>query len=132
MISMNQKLKILPPTIRDKKRYIAFEVIFQGNLVREDIIGMILDASLYLYGACGTGKFDIWVVKLWNCSKAEYPNNSNNEKKIKGILRCRREEVDSVMAIIPTITKFRGKNVVFHTLGISGTIKSATKNFIKL
>jgi ribonuclease P/MRP protein subunit POP5 len=132
MISMNQKLKILPPTIRDKKRYIAFEVIFQGNMIREDIIGMILDSSLYLYGACGTGKFDIWVVKLWNCSSEEHHDNSNNEKKIKGILRCRREEVDSVRAVISTITKFRGNNVVFHTLGISGTIKSVTKNFIKL
>jgi len=129
---MNHKLKILPPTLRDKKRYIAFEVLFQGEMTREDIINTLLDASLYLYGAYGTGKFDLWVVKLWNCNKKEYSDNLNNEKKIKGILRCRREEVNSVRAVIPTITKFRGKNVVFHTLGISGTIKSATKNFIKL
>jgi ribonuclease P/MRP protein subunit POP5 len=132
MISMNQKLKILPPTMRDKKRYIAFEVIFKGNMEREDIIGMILDASLYLHGAYGTGKFDIWVVKLWNCSNQGSADNFKNEKKIKGILRCRRGEVDSVRAVLPTITKFRGNDVVFHTLGISGTIKSATKNFIKL
>jgi ribonuclease P/MRP protein subunit POP5 len=129
---MNHKLKILPPTLRDKKRYIAFEVIFQGEMTREDIINTLLDASLYLHGAYGTGKLDIWVVKLWNCDINEYSDNLNNEKKIKGILRCRREEVNSVRAVIPTITKFRGKNVVFHTLGISGTIKSATKNFIKL
>ncbi len=128
---MIQKLKILPPNLRDKKRYIAFEVTSQGSLGREDVISMLLDASLYLHGACGTGKFDIWVVKLWRCKDSKDPLGVN-EYRIKGILRCRREEMDSVRAVIPTITKFRGKSVVFHTLGISGTIKSATKNFIKL
>lgn len=51
---------------------------------------------------------------------------------MKGILRCRRGEEDSLKAVIPTITNFRGKPLVFHTLGISGTIKSAIKNFIKV
>ncbi len=129
---MIQKLKILPPTLRDKKRYIAFEVTSQGSLGREDVISMLLDASLYLHGACGTGKYDIWVIKLWICKGDAKDPLGVNEHRMKGILRCRREEVDSVIAVIPTITKFRGKSVVFHTLGISGTIKSATKNFIKL
>lgn len=129
---MIQKLKILPPTLRDKKRYIAFEVISQGSLGREDIISLMLDGSLYLYGACGTGKFDLWVVKLWRCRINESSLEYIKEHRMKGILRCRREEVDSVRAVIPTINNFRGKPVVFHTLGISGTIKSAIKNFIKL
>jgi ribonuclease P/MRP protein subunit POP5 len=129
---MIQKLKILPPSIRDKKRYIAFEVISQGSLGREDIISLLLDGSMYLYGACGTGRFDLWVLKLWRCETIENSQEGINEHIMKGILRCRRGEVDYVRAVIPTINNFRGKPVVFHTLGISGTIKSAIKNFIKL
>ncbi len=129
---MNQKLKILPPTMRDKKRYIAFELIFQGHMTREDVIDTIIEGSLYMYGACGTGKFDIWVVKLWKCGKNTSPHGNPDENYMQGIIRCRREEVQSVRAVLPTITRFRGKHVVFHTLGISGTIKSAIKNFIKL
>lgn len=128
---MNQKLKILPPTLRDKKRYVAFEVISQSRLNREEVISMVLDGSLYLHGACGTAKSDIWVVKLFECS-FENTEDGNSEHRMKGIIRCRREVVDSVTAVLPTITQFRGKSIVFHTLGISGTIKSATKNFIKL
>ncbi len=124
---MIQKLKILPPTIRDKKRYIAFEVTSPMSLGREDIISLMLDGSLYLYGACGTGNFEMWVLKLWRCTTDDV-----KEHRMKGILRCRREEIDSVMALIPTITNYRGKPIVFHTLGISGTIKSAIKNFINL
>ncbi len=132
---MIPKLKILPPTLRDKKRYIAFEIISQGSLGREDVISIFLEASQDLYGACGTGKFELWVVLLWRCDTGgleKVAREDNNEHKMKGILRCRRDEVDSVRAIILTITKFRGKRVVFHTLGISGTIKSGIKNFIKL
>ena len=128
---MIQKLKILPPTLRDKKRYIAFEVTSQGRLNRDDIISMLLDGSLYLFGACGTANFELWVVKLWRCTSENNPETIN-EHRMKGILRCRRGEVDSLKAVIPTITNFRGEPVVFHTLGISGTIKSAIKNFIKL
>lgn len=119
------KLKILPPTLRVKKRYIAFEVMSQLPLTREDVIALIWEGSQDLYGACGTGRFDLWIVKVWNC------NSNNHESIMKGILRCNRDELQSVRAILPTITKFRGRRVVFHTLGISGTIKSAIKNFIK-
>jgi ribonuclease P/MRP protein subunit POP5 len=132
---MIPKLKILPPTLRDKKRYIAFEIVSQRILGREDVISLLLEASQDLYGASGTGKFELWVVRLWKCDTGDLKNPAskvNAEHKMKGILRCRREEVDSVRAIIPTITNFRGKRVVFHTLGISGTIKSGIKNFIKL
>jgi len=129
---MIQKLKILPPTLRDKKRYIAFEVLSQGPVGRDDIISMLLDASLYLYGACGTGKLELWVVKLWKCKTYKNIPETTKEYRMKGILRCKREETDSVITIIPTITNFRGKPIVFHTLGISGTIKSAIINFIKL
>lgn len=124
---MIQKLKILPPTIRDKKRYITFEVTSTVRLERDDIISMILDGSLYLNGACGTSNFELWIVKLWDCR-----TENIKEFRMKGILRCKRGEVDSVRAVIPTINNFRGKSVILHTLGISGTIKSATKNFIKL
>lgn len=128
---MIQKLKILPPTIRDKKRYITFEVTSTVRLERDDIIAMILDRSLYLNGACGTSNFELWIVKLWQCRTKNEPENIK-EFRMKGILRCKRGEVDSVRAVIPTINNFRGKPVILHTLGISGTIKSATKNFIKL
>ncbi|KAF5089058.1 Rpp14/Pop5 family protein [Methanobacterium aggregans] len=119
------KLKILPPTLRVKKRYVAFEVISQAPLKRDDVIFLIGEASQDLYGACGTSRFDLWIVKLWKC------HSNPNETVMKGIFRCNRDELESVMGIIPTITRFRGRRIVFHTLGISGTIKSAIKKFIK-
>ncbi|AXV36920.1 MAG: ribonuclease P [Methanobacteriaceae archaeon] len=121
------KLKILPSSLRDKKRYIAFEAISESYLNRDDIISVIWENSLNLYGECGTSNFDLWVMKVWNKKEKHLKNYY-----IKGVIQCKREEVDRVRAVIAIVTKYRGKRVVFHTLGISGTVKSATEKFIKL
>lgn len=117
------KLKILPPHLRNKKRYLAFEVISEKPLNREEVISLIWGAAGALYGSCGVSRFDLWVVKIWPCK--------SNQNQVKGILRCSREEVSAVRSIFPLINRFKGKRVVFHTLGISGTIKSAKSKFIK-
>jgi len=119
------KLKILPTHLRDMKRYLAFQAISEIPLQREDVISLIMESSGNLYGACGTSQLGLWVVKVW-----DYTTPGANT--VKGIIRCKREEVDKARAVIPTITKYKGKRVVFQTLGISGTIKAATTNFIKL
>jgi len=119
------KLKILPPTLRNDKRYLSFEAISEIPLNRDDIISLVWESSLNFHGECKTSKFDLWIMKVWNIK-------SMDKNIIKGIIQCNRNEVNSVRAAILLISKFRGKHVVFHTLGISGTIKSAIKNFIKL
>jgi len=119
------KLKILPAHLREKKRYLAFEAVSQLPLKREDVISLLWDTSIHLYGVFGTSKFDLWVLKVWNCP-------SSNDHIIRGIIRCRRESVDEVRTILPVVTRFNGKKVVFYTRGISGTINAAVKKFIKL
>ncbi|MBM4240808.1 MAG: ribonuclease P [Euryarchaeota archaeon] len=119
------KLKILPPSLREKKRYIAFEVISEEPLSRDDLISLIWKSSLAFCGESQTSKFNIWVMKVWKYQLEEHEN------VLRGILKCTREEVNPVRATMSIIAKFKGKRVVFHTLGISGTIRSATKKFIK-
>ncbi|BDZ70789.1 Rpp14/Pop5 family protein [Methanobacterium petrolearium] len=119
------KLKILPTHLRDKTRYLAFQAISEIPLERDDIISLVSEESKDLYGAYGASKLGIWVVKVWN-----YPSPGKN--MVKGIIRCNREEINAARAIMPTVTRFRGKRVVFQTLGISGTIKAAITKFIKL
>lgn len=64
------------------------------------------------------------------CEVLKHPSSENN--MVIGIIRCNRDETNSARAVISTITRFKGKRVVFQTLGISGTIKGAITNFIKL
>ena len=124
MIEM--KLKILPPTLRNDKRYISFEAVSEVPLCKEDVISLVWDASLNFHGECKTSKFDLWVMKIWSIP------SDDDKNIIKGILQCNRDEVNSVRAAILLVNKFKGRRVVFHTIGISGTIKAGIKKFIKL
>ncbi|MGB9938123.1 MAG: Rpp14/Pop5 family protein [Methanobacterium sp.] len=119
------KLKILPPTLRNNKRYISFEAISDIPLSRDDVISLVWESSLNFHGECKTSKFDLWIMKFWKIK-------NDDKNMIKGIIQCNRDEVNSVRAAMLLINRFKGKKVVFHTLGISGTIKSAIKKFIKL
>ena len=120
------KLKILPPTLRNDKRYISFEALSEVPLSKEDVISIVWDASLNFHGECKTSKFDLWIMKVWSIGSYDTGNI------IRGIIQCNRGEVSSVRGAILLITKFKGKRVVFHTIGISGTIKAGIKKFIKL
>lgn len=121
---MNLKLKILPPYLRNKKRYLAFEVISESSINREEVISLIWEALGDMYGSQGISRFDLWVINIWGC---DIPGKN----VMKGILRCKREEVTSIQSVIPTITRFRHNRIVFHTLGVSGSVHSATNKFIK-
>ena len=120
------KLKILPPTLRNDKRFISFEAVSEVPLSKEDVIPLVWEASLNFHGECKTSKFDLWIMKVWTLELA------HDKNIIKGIIQWNREEVSSVRGAILLINKFKGKRVVFHTLGISGTIKAGIKKFIKL
>jgi ribonuclease P/MRP protein subunit POP5 len=118
------KLKILPPHLRNKKRYLAFEALSENSLNHEEVISLIWGAAGNLYGSCGVSQFDLWVVKVWQC-------RLSRQNAVKGILRCNRDAVGSIRSIFPLINHSKGGRVVFHTLGVSGTIKSAKRKFIK-
>ena len=100
------KLKILPTHLRQKKRYLAFQAISEIPLERDDVISLILGASGDLYGAYGTSKIGLWVVKFW-----KHPSSENN--MVIGIIRCNRDETNSARAVISTITRFKGKELFF-------------------
>lgn len=119
------KLKILPPTLRGYKKYLAFELISQAPINRDDLVNLIWISCLQLYGVSETSRFRLWLMRKW-----DYGQNGN-DFIIKGILHCNRGDEEKVRAALCSVTNFRSNKVVFHTLGLSGTIHSATKKFIK-
>ncbi|ADP77619.1 Ribonuclease P-related protein [Methanothermus fervidus DSM 2088] len=118
------KLKILPSSLRYKKRYIAFEIISELSLNRRDIINIIWDSCLKVYGECNVSKFRIWVTKLW-C-----PPSLQHGRVMAGLLRCKRGEEKKVISALSLVSQYKGKRVVIHTLGVSGTMRAAMRKFI--
>jgi len=109
------KIKTLP-TLRDKKRYLAFEVTSEQTINRQQLFSEILDSAASLFGDKGTSEI--------NPKLMDYDGRF-------GIIRCAREKTQETRASLACISNIRRIRVSFLVLGISGTIKGATEKFIQ-
>lgn len=109
-------MKVLPPTMRENKRYLAFELIADGQVSRDELIREIFSASGSLLGDLGSSECNIWLFAF---------------DDLKGVVSCEREHVWQTRAVLATITNVKGKKVSFHILGVSGTVLGATKKYLE-
>jgi ribonuclease P/MRP protein subunit POP5 len=110
-----KKLKILSPTLREKYRYIAFQVISEKGeeFSYSDLESALWNVSLDFLGEYGVSKTSIWLLKdCWN------------QKEQIGILRCNHKSVQVVIAALGLIDRLGDNRVTFKIFKISGTIKS--------
>ncbi|CAG1001872.1 hypothetical protein METP2_03339 [Methanosarcinales archaeon] len=104
------------PTLREKKRYIAFEINSQKTINRQELIREISNSIISLFGDKGASEIN--------------PSLMSFEGRF-GILRCAREKTNETRAGLACINNIHGILVSIHVLGISGTIKGATEKFIQ-
>jgi len=112
------KLKILPSSMREKKRYISFEVIPETGeeFAYADLEAGIWNTMLDFLGEYGVSKTSFWLLKdCWN------------KEKHKGIIRCNNKSVESVIACLGLIDRLGDNRVCFKILKVSGTIKKVKK-----
>ncbi|RLF89947.1 ribonuclease P protein component 2 [Thermococci archaeon] len=114
---MSDRPKTLPPTLKDKHRYIAFQVISEEPLKKGEVREMIWGNILRVLGEVGTSMAKPWLIKF-------------DEESQTGILRCDRNYVEHVRFSLILLTEFKGKKVLVRTLGVSGTIRRLKKKFL--
>ena len=105
------------PTLRDKKRYIAFELTSEKPVNRQEFNKEMLSSIGSLFGDTGWSEINPGLIS--------YDGNF-------GIIRCRREKTGKTRAALACINNSRGVRISIFVLGISGTIKGATGCGIKL
>lgn len=110
--------KILPPSLRGRKRYIAYHILSQEKIIFQDVINTIWHSLLNLLGELGTSEADIWIIK-----------DSYDENKQMGILRCSHTSVEQVRAALALIDRIGDVRVIVKVLGISGSIKATKMKF---
>ncbi|MBO8175518.1 MAG: ribonuclease P protein component 2 [Thermococcus sp.] len=115
---MRERPKTLPPTLRDKHRYIAFQVIGEREFKKDEIKKAIWEAFLRVLGELGTARAKPWFIKF-------------NEKTQTGILRCDRKHVEEIRFTLAMLTEINGSKAIVRTLGVSGTIKRLRIKFLK-
>jgi len=109
-------LKTLPPTLREKKRYISFKIIYHRELSESEVVFIIRSAVINYYGVWGCSKSNPWLIGY------NHP---------KGLLRVHRNELDSVKSALITFNEYRNQPINIIVLGVSGSIKKSREKFLK-
>ena len=99
-------MKPFPPTIREKSRYIRFQVVGEKS---EKVVRQALNNSvMQLFGEDGYSRS--------GCAIISY------EKGV-GVMRCTHEWLDNVLVALTFVTKIGSKQGKVEVLAVSGTIK---------
>jgi ribonuclease P/MRP protein subunit POP5 len=114
---MREKPKYLPPTLRDKHRYIAFQVTGERPFKKDEIKKAIWEASLSALGFLGSARAKPWFIAF-------------DEKSQTGIVRVDRKHVEDLRFALALLTEINGSRAIFRTLGVSGTIKRLKRKFL--
>jgi ribonuclease P/MRP protein subunit POP5 len=120
MIKM--KLKILPPTLREKKRYIGLKIYSSTKLKREEIFSILWNSIINIYGEIESSKINLWIVE-----SKEVPNPQRFQ--YNAIVKCQRGYETELITAISSIYRYKKERIVVHSIGTSGTIKSLKKKY---
>lgn len=94
----------------------VFEIISESKLNKNDVIKAISNSTLQFLGELGVSKTSLWLID-WA------------DETQKGILKVSNRSVEAIRASLALINKINDIDVIFHVLGVSGTIKKAKEKY---
>lgn len=100
------------PTLREKDRYVAFQIISEEAVVYSDFEAAIWNTAMDFFGELGTSQISLWLIK----------NLYDDEKQI-GVIRCNHVSVPIVLTTLGLIERLGDSRVIVKILKVSGTIK---------
>ena len=112
--STKPKVNTLRPCLRDKKRYLAFEIMSDKPLMPDADKALISKIS-ELLGAFSSAKAGVM--------RVNYFQNTQ-----RGVLRVDRAFVDFIRSCFVMIKKINNQEVMIRTLYVSGMVKKAAEH----
>lgn len=115
-----KRVKPVRPSLREKKRYLVFEVLSRNPIENtknlKDTIHQSCSRYLGEKGMAAAGP--ILLENKWNAEKQ------------RGLLKVSRKEVENVRAALMLTTHIGKEEAIISTIGVSGIIKKAESKFL--
>ena len=108
------KHKPLLPSLREKKRYLVYEVISDNDFDALAVNGKIVDNFEEIFGAKGAA--DAGLI---------FPKDSFNKMSMKGFVRVSNTSLDELRASFVFILDIMGKKAIVRSVIASGMINRA-------
>lgn len=108
----NQKLSLKPlkPTLRGKKRYVAFKLFSEKSFDERSVERAVFRVFLELFGSIGVAKQNLRLIRF---------NNGSN----LGILRCSLPCLNEAKTGLLFLKEINGVSVSAKIVSVSGSIK---------
>lgn len=117
---MKGKIKPLLPSLRERKRYLAYEVISKSRFYDAIHVNKaILDAANKFLGNLGMSYAGIIPI-----------NDKWNEKMQRGIIRVNNKHVDNLKASLIFVKNINGKESIVKSVGASGILRKAQQKYL--
>lgn len=105
-------MKPFPAHMREKRRYIIFEVVSQGKHDKKSVMKAVWDIVFESIGTFGAAESAFWVIDF-------------DEKSQTGIVRCTNKGLDTIRACLALLGNISNKKAFIHIIKVTGTIKKA-------
>jgi ribonuclease P/MRP protein subunit POP5 len=111
-MKQENRLKFLLPTLREKDRYIAFQVISEEPIAYSDLEAAVLNTLLDFYGEYGFAELSLWIIK-----------NLYDPGSQIGVVRCNNKSVQKTIAGLGLVSRLGETRITIKISKVSGTIK---------
>jgi len=113
------KLKPLSPTLRERKRYMIYEVLSEKPIAIARKVSDAIEVSLQsLVGSIGSAKAGLIFL-----------NDKYDAKTQRGVVRVTHTSIDPLAASLTFIQEIDHQPVIVRTLGVSGMLNKAISRF---
>ncbi|MBS3152055.1 hypothetical protein J4230_01455 [Candidatus Woesearchaeota archaeon] len=109
------KQKALLPSLREKKRYLVYEVISESKFSYKDLKEEITKVFRDIFGLEGLARVGLDFVE---------------HSESKGVIRISTKGLDMLKASFCFVRKINKGDVILRSLGVSGMLKKARNKFI--
>ena len=111
------KIKPVLPSLREKKRYLVFEIVSKQPIKDFSAISKAIWKSLLdLSGVLGASRAGIWLL-----------SDKFNKDEQKGIIKVNHKHADLLKAALCTIKQINGNDVIVRSMGMSGILKKTER-----
>ena len=110
------KIKPLLPSLREKKRYLVYEIISDKKIDLKGVKDNIKRKVMVFMGELGYSKAGIMFL--------------DKDKENKGLIRVNSKYLDHLRTALILIKDLNNQNVLIKTIGVSGMLNKAINNYL--
>jgi ribonuclease P/MRP protein subunit POP5 len=114
------KIKPVLPSLREKKRYLVFEIISDKKIENiGDISDSITKSCHNFLGEIGMAKAGLLIL-----------DDKYDKESQKGIIRVSNKMVDNLRAALCFVKEIDNQKVIVRSIGVSGILRKAQNKYI--